>query len=237
MADTESIDGLSQNEEEEEIDDAIDDITSDEEGGQENDELDDDQSVNESDDEESIIEKSKITEIDEDAGKLPDLISGSDSNFIFDDDDEDIEAEDTDTENGDEDEDEDEEEEQPLEKIDFDLKESFLTNFHPEKVYHNYDEVYNLSKVVRNKNNEIIDELHKTIPFLTKYEKAKILGMRANQINTGGKPFITLDSNIIDGFVIAQMELEQKKIPFIIRRPMPNGGSEYWKISDLEFIE
>tara|TARA_A100001015_G_scaffold318077_1_gene436839 strand:- start:5784 stop:6482 length:699 start_codon:yes stop_codon:yes gene_type:complete len=232
MAETESIDGLSQNEEEE-IDDAIDNITSDEEGEQENDELDEEQSVNESDDDESVIEKDKLPEIDEEI-KLPDLLSGSDSNFIFDDDDDDddVEAADSDTETADE-----EEDELYLEKIDFNLKESFLTNYHPEKLYHNYDEVYNLSKVVRNKNNEIIDELHKTIPFLTKYEKAKLLGMRANQINNGGKPFIKLDSNIIDGYVIAQMELQQKKIPFIIRRPMPNGGCEYWKVSDLEIFE
>tara|TARA_B100001027_G_C16262585_1_gene330234 strand:- start:150 stop:848 length:699 start_codon:yes stop_codon:yes gene_type:complete len=232
MAETESIDGLSENDEEE-IDDAIDDITSDEEGEQENDELDDEQSVNESDDDdESIIEKDKLPEIDDEV-KLPDLLSGSDSNFIFDDDDEeDVEAGDSDTETVDE-----EDDELSLEKIDFNLKESFLTNYHPEKLYHNYDEVYNLSKVVRNKNNEIIDELHRTIPFLTKYEKSKILGMRANQINNGGKPFIKLDSNIIDGYVIAQMELEQKKIPFIIRRPMPNGGCEYWKLADLEIFE
>ena len=32
-------------------------------------------------------------------------------------------------------------------------------------------------------------------------------------------------------------ELEEKKIPFIIRRPLPNGGSEYWNVSDLELLE
>ena len=42
---------------------------------------------------------------------------------------------------------------------------------------------------------------------------------------------------MIDGYNIALLELEQKKIPFIIQRPMPNGGSEYWKVSDLEIIE
>ena len=45
-----------------------------------------------------------------------------------------------------------------------------------------------------------------------------------------------VDDNIIDGFVIAKMELDEKKLPFIIRRPMPNGSSEYWKLSDLEII-
>jgi hypothetical protein len=32
------------------------------------------------------------------------------------------------------------------------------------------------------------------------------------------------------------MELKQKRIPFIIRRPLPNGGSEYWRVQDLEDI-
>ena len=42
--------------------------------------------------------------------------------------------------------------------------------------------------------------------------------------------------NVIDGYIIAELELQQKKIPFIIRRPIPGGGSEYWKIGDLENI-
>ena len=42
---------------------------------------------------------------------------------------------------------------------------------------------------------------------------------------------------MIDGLSIANEELLQKKIPFIIRRPMPNGSSEYWNIVDLELLE
>jgi hypothetical protein len=41
---------------------------------------------------------------------------------------------------------------------------------------------------------------------------------------------------MIDGNLIAEMELAQKTIPFIIRRPLCNGGSEYWKVDDLENI-
>jgi DNA-directed RNA polymerase I, II, and III subunit RPABC2 len=81
-----------------------------------------------------------------------------------------------------------------------------------------------------------MDDLHKTIPFLTKYEKARVLGQRAKQINSGSKPFIKVPDNVIDGYVIGELELQQKKIPFIIRRPIPGGGSEYWKLSDLEII-
>ena len=49
--------------------------------------------------------------------------------------------------------------------------------------------------------------------------------------------FVNIPDNIIDGYTIANLELEQKKIPFIIRRPIPNGACEYWKVSDLELLD
>ena len=45
-----------------------------------------------------------------------------------------------------------------------------------------------------------------------------------------------VDDEIIDGYLIALMEYEEKKIPMILRRPLPNGGCEYWKLQDLELI-
>jgi len=42
---------------------------------------------------------------------------------------------------------------------------------------------------------------------------------------------------MINGLTIAQLEFKQKKLPFIIRRPLPNGGSEYWNVHDLVDIE
>jgi DNA-directed RNA polymerase I, II, and III subunit RPABC2 len=89
---------------------------------------------------------------------------------------------------------------------------------------------------VRNSDNIIVDPLHRTIPFLTKYEKARILGQRAKQIETGAKPLVKLPENIIDSYVIAELELKEKKIPFIIKRPIPSGGFEYWYLKDLEMI-
>ena len=82
----------------------------------------------------------------------------------------------------------------------------------------------------------IVDDLHRTIPIMTKYEKTRILGPRAKQLNEGSPAFIKIDSTVIDGYLIAVKELEQKKTPFIIRRPLPNGGSEYWRIQDLEIL-
>ena len=141
-----------------------------------------------------------------------------------------------------EDEDEDEtdsedEDNETYQKLDHELDRDILLEYHPEAKYSSYNEVLAQSKIVRNKNGEIIDELHTTLPFLTKYEKARILGLRAKQINNGSEPFVNIPNNVIDGSIIAEMELKQNKIPFIIRRPIPNGGSEYWKISDLELLE
>jgi len=139
-------------------------------------------------------------------------------------------------ENLSDDEDEDGEGETYLKKFDKEINDNYIVNNHPECALQNYDEILAMTKVVRDKNNIIIDELHNTIPHLTKYERARILGQRAKQIETGATPFIKVPENMIDGYLIAELELKQGRIPFIIRRPMPNGGSEYWKISDLENI-
>lgn len=123
-----------------------------------------------------------------------------------------------------------------LKKFDKDIISNYIDIYHPESRTHNYDEVRALSSVVRDTDGVVIDELHKTLPFLTKFEKAKVLGLRGKQINDGAQPFVKTPANIVSGYTIAQIELAEKKIPFIIRRPIPNGGSEYWKLSDLELI-
>ena len=136
----------------------------------------------------------------------------------------------------DDEEDEDNDGEQYLQKFDKSVNDNYLLNFHPESVLQNYDEILVMTKVVRNADGIIVDKLHRTIPYLTKYEKARILGQRAKQINSGAYPFVKVPENVIDGYLIAELELKQKRIPFIIRRPLPNGGSEYWTIKDLEDV-
>jgi DNA-directed RNA polymerase I, II, and III subunit RPABC2 len=136
----------------------------------------------------------------------------------------------------DEDQDEDGDGEMYLKKFNKETNDNYLLNFHPESALHNYDEVLAMTKVVRDKNGVIVDALHKTIPYLTKYERARVLGQRAKQINSGASVFVKVPENVIDGYLIAELELIEKRIPFIIRRPLPNGGSEYWSIKDLENI-
>ena len=136
----------------------------------------------------------------------------------------------------DDEDDEDDDGEQYLQKFDQSINDNYILNFHPESVLQNYNEILSMTNVVRNSDGIIIDDLHRTIPYLTKYEKARILGQRAKQINSGHHTFVKVPENVIDGYIIAEMELKLKRIPFIIRRPLPNGGSEYWKIQDLENI-
>jgi DNA-directed RNA polymerase I, II, and III subunit RPABC2 len=134
------------------------------------------------------------------------------------------------------DDDEDEEDSDYLQKFDDSIKQNIIANYHPELKNHNYDEIEVLSRVVRDNTGAIVDPLHKTLPFVTKYEKARILGERAAQINAGAVPFVEVDVDVIDGYLIALKEFEQKKIPFIVKRPLPNGSVEYWKLEDMEYL-
>ena len=136
----------------------------------------------------------------------------------------------------DDDDDDEEDDDESFQKFDEELKERYLESIHPESLSHNYDEISSLVRVVRDNNGSIIDDLHKTVPWLTKYERTRVLGQRIKQLNTGAEPFIKVASSIIDNSIVAQMELEQKKLPFIIRRPIPGGGSEYWRLKDLSVL-
>jgi len=132
------------------------------------------------------------------------------------------------------DDDDEEEDDDYLQKMNEDVRKKVIEDFHPELKTLNYEEVDALATVIRDKQNHIIDPLHKTLPILTRYEKARVLGERARQINAGASPMIDVEPTLVDGYLIALKELEQKRIPFIIQRPLPNGTSEYWRVSDLE---
>lgn len=80
------------------------------------------------------------------------------------------------------------------------------------------------------------DPHHTSLPFLTVYERTKILGTRANQIADGARAFVKVPEHITEPLEIAKLELEQRRLPFIIKRPMPDGTFEYWRLSDLMII-
>ena len=71
-----------------------------------------------------------------------------------------------------------------------------------------------------------------TMPKITKYERALLIGKRAKQIEEGANPNVkyTSGQSVIS---IAEEELRQRKIPLIIKRPIGNKF-EYWKPADME---
>ena len=72
-----------------------------------------------------------------------------------------------------------------------------------------------------------------TSPILTKFERAKLLGVRAEMISAGNSPMVVVPKNIDNAYEIALLELKEKKIPLIIRRYLPNGTTEDWRIEEL----
>lgn len=72
--------------------------------------------------------------------------------------------------------------------------------------------------------------------FLTKYERVKIIGLRAEQIQRGAIPYVKFDKNNFDPITIANKELEERKIPFMLCRTLPNGEKEYWRLDDMVIL-
>jgi DNA-directed RNA polymerase subunit K/omega len=77
------------------------------------------------------------------------------------------------------------------------------------------------------------DPSHRTYPLLTRYEITKVLSFRSSQISNGAKPYILVPDGVTDAYQIAKLELEAKRLPFILKRPLPNGNYEYWRLADL----
>lgn len=128
------------------------------------------------------------------------------------------------------------EDETYLQKFNDQMKKNIIEEYYPELIQHNYDEVDTMCNVVRDELGNICDPFHKTLPILTKYEKTRIVGERARQIESGAPAMVDIPDDMIDAYLIATKELEEKKIPFIIKRPLPNGAIEYWRIADLEIL-
>lgn len=71
-------------------------------------------------------------------------------------------------------------------------------------------------------------------PILSKYERASVIGIRAQQISSGALALIDIPKHLTNSIDIAEYELNKRKTPFIIRRKVGNIY-EYWKIEDLSY--
>jgi DNA-directed RNA polymerase I, II, and III subunit RPABC2 len=72
-------------------------------------------------------------------------------------------------------------------------------------------------------------------PLLTKFERARIIGVRLQQLAYGAKPRVNVE-NLKSINEIVEKELLERKIPFIIRRSLPNGTFEDWKLEEFEYV-
>ena len=69
--------------------------------------------------------------------------------------------------------------------------------------------------------------------FLTRYEKARIVGARALQISFGAPILVDKPKNLIDPIKIAQLELKSAILPLTIRRELPDGTFQDIPINKL----
>lgn len=122
-------------------------------------------------------------------------------------------------------------------RIDDEFKTDYIQRIHPEEINDSFQIMNEKCLITRDENQFINDSQHTTYPILTKYEKARILGLRISQLNKGAKPLTEYNQFIIDNNIIAEKELREKRLPFIVMRPIPNGGKEYWRLQDLEILD
>ena len=77
-------------------------------------------------------------------------------------------------------------------------------------------------------------------PIMTKYEFNQIISSRANQLSLGSIPFVDCkDLNIKSNMQlrkVALQELTEGKLPYILKRPLPNNKFEYFRIRDLDLV-
>ncbi len=100
-------------------------------------------------------------------------------------------------------------------------------------------------KIIENRETIEIDPVHEPVeielpdkgkiamgpPTLTRFEKARIMGARALQLSMGAPPFIEIPASAKMSLDIAMEELEQRIIPIVIRRRLPNGDFQNIPIS------
>ncbi|WVR07991.1 hypothetical protein IAU60_005034 [Kwoniella sp. DSM 27419] len=76
------------------------------------------------------------------------------------------------------------------------------------------------------------NEVRVTTPYMTKYERARVLGTRALQISMNAPVLVPVEGET-DPLEIALKELAAKKIPLVIRRYLPDNSFEDWKVEEL----
>ena len=82
------------------------------------------------------------------------------------------------------------------------------------------------------KNKHIVNEYAESSPYMTKYERARLLGERAEALSNGSRPLVDC-SGVTDPLEIARLELLHGVLPFCIQRARSDGTYEIWQIRDF----
>ena len=115
-----------------------------------------------------------------------------------------------------EDEEDDDDDDDLVDKLDD------MSNFSKFSIISNHDTYHKVQTIQK-----------QTRPYLTRYEKAKVLGLRAAQIDNGCEPTVSIPKHLIDSRSIAEYEFQQQAIPFMIRRYFVDGTHEDWRLAEL----
>lgn len=79
-----------------------------------------------------------------------------------------------------------------------------------------------------------------TLPYYYKYEQVTAIATRAQQLAEGARPLVSIEGMVTSApdFVwkVAEKELHEKRLPFILHRRIPNGKSEYWSTNELSVM-
>lgn len=114
-------------------------------------------------------------------------------------------------------------------------------NFNASKYLHVYFSVFPVyatqvdklkSKSSKEKSLAVPKEQRMTTCYMTKYERARVLGTRALHIAMSAPVMVELEGET-DPLKIAMKELKAKKIPIIVRRYLPDKSYEDWSVDEL----
>lgn len=94
--------------------------------------------------------------------------------------------------------------------------------------------------IFRNEVAEAVKLPRVTREYFTKYEYTALVALRAQQLAEGSKPLVGLEglkaSDPMFVWHVARREVEQKKLPFLIRRQLPDGTAEFWSVQEMEIM-
>ena len=98
----------------------------------------------------------------------------------------------------------------------------------------NYEDIdSNISTSNKNTYNNYYSHVKKSQNYITKFEKAKIIGIRAQMIASGAVPCVDVPKGVTDALSISYIEYNEKKMPLLIRRKLTDNTIEDWRLEDF----